>query len=212
MAGGCGARHRRRAGSAGRRRNLQDHLQLRMAFRVEGVRTLNTLSAHWWGKLMIGAEYALLQRGPMSMAPSQLGAFANPIPTIPRSRAPISNTTCSRCRSSASASRCFNAFTASVCHLRPTSRGSVHIASADPGAAPAIAPNYLSTDHDRHVAANAAAHAPDRVRAGARALSAGGNPAGPAVSKRSRADRGGRRRRHDDLPSGRHLPDGACRR
>ena len=63
--------------------NLQDHLQLRMAFRVEGVRTLNTLSAHWWGKLMIGAEYALLQRGPMSMAPSQLGAFAKSDPDDP---------------------------------------------------------------------------------------------------------------------------------
>lgn len=137
--------------------NLQDHLQLRMTFRVQGVRTLNTLAAHWWGKLAIGAEYALLQRGPMSMAPSQLGAFAKSDPDDPaltrpdleyhvqplsldRFGEPLHN---------------FNAFTASVCHLRPTSRGSIHIASADAGAAPSIAPKYLSTDHDRHVAANA---------------------------------------------------------
>ncbi len=74
--------------------NLQDHLQLRMAYRVEGVRTLNTLSAHW-----CNAGRCRWRR--RSSAHSQ-----NPIPTIRRSRVPISNTTCSRCRSSASASRC----------------------------------------------------------------------------------------------------------
>ncbi|MCA3778582.1 MAG: GMC family oxidoreductase N-terminal domain-containing protein [Burkholderia sp.] len=137
--------------------NLQDHLQLRMAYRVEGVRTLNTLSAHWWGKLMIGAEYALLQRGPMSMAPSQLGAFAksdseDPALTRPDLEYHVQPLSLERFGEPLHS---FNAFTASVCHLRPTSRGSVHVTSADPGVAPAIAPNYLSTDHDRHVAANA---------------------------------------------------------
>ncbi|MBN3820882.1 choline dehydrogenase, partial [Paraburkholderia sp. Se-20369] len=137
--------------------NLQDHLQLRMAFRVNGVRTLNTLAAHWWGKLMIGAEYALLQRGPMSMAPSQLGAFAKSDPDDPALTRPdleyhVQPLSLERFGEPLHS---FNAFTASVCHLRPTSRGSVHVASADPGAAPAIAPNYLSTDHDRRVAAHA---------------------------------------------------------
>jgi len=137
--------------------NLQDHLQLRMAFRVNGVRTLNTAAAHWWGKLMIGVQYALLQRGPMSMAPSQLGAFAKSDPDDPALARPDLEyhvQPLSLDRFGEPLHR-FNAFTASVCHLRPTSRGSVHAASADPAAAPVIAPNYLSTDHDRRVAANA---------------------------------------------------------
>jgi choline dehydrogenase len=135
--------------------NLQDHLQLRMSFKVSGVATLNTMSARWWGKLAIGLRYALLRTGPMSMAPSQLGAFARsgldasgradlqyhvqPL-SLDRFGEPL---------------HAFDAFTASVCHVRPTSRGSVHIVSADPLVAPAIAPNYLSTEHDRQVAAKA---------------------------------------------------------
>ncbi|WP_322010836.1 GMC family oxidoreductase [Paraburkholderia sp. J12] len=137
--------------------NLQDHLQLRMAYRVNGVRTLNTASAHWWGKLMIGLQYALFQSGPMSMAPSQLGAFAKSDPDDPALTRPDLEyhvQPLSLDRFGEPLHR-FNAFTASVCNLRPTSRGSIHIASADPAAAPAIAPNYLSTDHDRRVAANA---------------------------------------------------------
>jgi len=137
--------------------NLQDHLQLRMAYRVDGVRTLNTRAAHWWGKLMIGIEYALLQSGPMSMAPSQLGAFAKSDPDDPALARPDLEyhvQPLSLDRFGEPLHR-FNAFTASVCNLRPTSRGSVHAASADPSAPPTIAPNYLSTDHDRHVAANA---------------------------------------------------------
>jgi choline dehydrogenase len=137
--------------------NLQDHLQLRMAFRVDGVRTLNTRAAHWWGKLAIGAEYALFRRGPMSMAPSQLGAFAKSDPDAPALARPDLQyhvQPLSLDRFGEPLHR-FNAFTASVCHLRPTSRGSIHVTSADPGSAPAIAPNYLSTEHDRRVAANA---------------------------------------------------------
>ena len=137
--------------------NLQDHLQLRMAYKVDGVRTLNTASAHWWGKLMIGLQYALFQSGPMSMAPSQLGAFAKSDaddrsltrPDLQYHVQPLSLD-----RFGEPLHR-FNAFTASVCHLRPTSRGSVHIVSPEPHTAPLIAPNYLSTDYDRHVAANA---------------------------------------------------------
>jgi choline dehydrogenase len=137
--------------------NLQDHLQLRMAYRVNGVRTLNTLSARWWGKLFIGLQYALMRSGPMSMAPSQLGVFAksNPDdasikrPDVQYHVQPLS------LEKFGEPLHAFNAFTASVCNLRPTSRGSVHIESADAHKAPLIAPNYLSTDHDREVAANA---------------------------------------------------------
>ncbi|WP_042302986.1 GMC family oxidoreductase [Paraburkholderia kururiensis] len=137
--------------------NLQDHLQLRMAFRVQHVRTLNTASAHWWGKLMIGMQYALFQSGPMSMSPSQLGAFAQSDPSdgsLTRPDLEYHVQPLSLDRFGEPLHR-FNAFTASVCHLRPTSRGSIHIASPDAAAAPAIAPNYLSTDYDRHVAVNA---------------------------------------------------------
>jgi len=137
--------------------NLQDHLQLRMAYRVRGVRTLNTMSAHWWGKMLIAMQYALWRSGPMSMSPSQLGAFAKSAendasitrPDIEYHVQPLSLD-----RFGEPLHR-FNAFTASACHLRPTSRGSIHIVSPDPFAPPAIAPNYLSTDYDRHVAANA---------------------------------------------------------
>jgi choline dehydrogenase len=124
---------------------------------VRGVRTLNTASAHWWGKCMIGAQYALLQSGPMSMAPSQLGAFAKSDPGDPAIARPDLEyhvQPLSLDRFGEPLHR-FNAFTASVCPLRPTSRGSIHIVSSDPATAPAIAPNYLSTDQDRHVAANA---------------------------------------------------------
>ncbi|WP_395060887.1 GMC family oxidoreductase [Paraburkholderia silvatlantica] len=136
--------------------NLQDHLQLRMAFRVNGVRTLNTAAAHWWGKLMIGMQYALFQSGPMSMAPSQLGAFAKSDPgdaALTRPDLQYHVQPLSLDRFGEPLHR-FNAFTASVCNLRPTSRGSIHAVSADPSQAPAIAPNYLSTGHDLRVAAN----------------------------------------------------------
>lgn len=137
--------------------NLQDHLQLRMAFRVSGARTLNTLAAHWWGKLAIGAQYALTRSGPMSMAPSQLGAFARSDPGDPDVTRPDLEyhvQPLSLERFGEPLHR-FNAFTASVCQLRPSSRGSVHAVSPDPFAAPAIAPNYLSTGHDRTIAVRA---------------------------------------------------------
>ncbi|MFP4905379.1 GMC family oxidoreductase, partial [Paraburkholderia sp. BR14261] len=114
--------------------NLQDHLQLRMAFRVNGVRTLNTASAHWWGKLMIAMQYAFFQSGPMSMAPSQLGAFAKSDPSDPTLTRPDLQyhvQPLSLDRFGEPLHR-FNAFTASVCNLRPTSRGSIHAVSADP--------------------------------------------------------------------------------
>ena len=137
--------------------NLQDHLQLRMAYKVQGVRTLNTLSATWWGKAFIGMQYVLTRGGPMSMAPSQLGAFAksnadDPSITRPDVEYHVQPLSLDRFGEPLHA---FNAFTASVCALRPTSRGSVHIQSPDAHLAPLIAPNYLSTDRDREVAVNA---------------------------------------------------------
>ena len=133
--------------------NLQDHLQLRSVVKVNGVRTLNTRAASWWGKLGIGLEYAFNQSGPMSMAPSQLGAFARSDasqarPNLEYHVQPLS------LDKFGEPLHAFNAFTASVCNLRPTSRGSVHIDSADFRQAPLIAPNYLSTDEDRRVAAD----------------------------------------------------------
>ena len=132
--------------------NLQDHLQLRMIFQVQGTRTLNTMANHWFGKMKIGLEYLMFQSGPMSMAPSQLGAFA-------RSDAGQASANLEYHVQPLSLERFgealhnFPAFTASVCNLRPTSRGHVRLRSGDPAAAPKITPNYLSTDEDRRVAA-----------------------------------------------------------
>ncbi|MGN7873757.1 GMC family oxidoreductase [Roseateles sp. 22389] len=132
--------------------NLQDHLQIRAVFQVEGVSTLNTLASSWFGKARIGLEYALRRTGPMSMAPSQLGAFARSgpdkaWPDLQYHVQPLS------LEAFGEPLHGFNAFTASVCNLNPSSRGSVAIRSADAADAPLIAPNYLSTAEDREVAA-----------------------------------------------------------
>ena len=133
--------------------NLQDHLQIRPVFKVQGVKTLNTLANSWWGKAAIGLEYLLHRSGPMSMAPSQLGAFTRsdpqqPWPNIEYHVQPLSLDAFGEPLHS------FPAFTASVCNLNPTSRGSVRVQSADFKQAPLIAPNYLATDSDRQVAAD----------------------------------------------------------
>jgi len=136
--------------------NLQDHLQLRMAYQVSGVKTLNTLSARWWGKLAIGVEYVLKRSGPMAMAPSQLGVFANSGTDGPTARADIQyHVQPLSLEKFGEPLHAFDAFTASVCQLRPTSRGTIHIKSLDAAVAPAIAPNYLSTEYDKLVAVNA---------------------------------------------------------
>ena len=132
--------------------NLQDHLQLRLIFGVQDVPTLNTLARNWWGKARIGLEYALTRSGPMSMAPSQLGAFARsdaqqPHPNIQFHVQPLSLPAFGQPLHD------YAAFTVSVCNLNPTSRGTVQITSADFRAAPAIAPNYLDTPDDRMMAA-----------------------------------------------------------
>jgi choline dehydrogenase len=134
--------------------NLQDHLQLRMAFKVRNAKTLNTMANSLLGKMKIGLEYALNRSGPMSMAPSQLGAFA-------RSDAAQTSANIQYHVQPLSLNKFgeplhpFPAFTASVCNLRPTARGHVRIASPDAVQAPKITPNYLSTEEDRQVAADA---------------------------------------------------------
>ena len=132
--------------------NLQDHLQLRMVYKVKGISTLNTRANSWLGKAMIGLEYLFKRSGPMSMAPSQLGAFAFSSPSQDRANVEYHVQPLSLERFGEPLHQ-FNAFTASVCNLRPTSRGSVHIKSKDVMDAPAISPNYLSTDEDCRVAA-----------------------------------------------------------
>ncbi|MDY0743663.1 GMC family oxidoreductase N-terminal domain-containing protein [Paucibacter sp. R3-3] len=133
--------------------NLQDHLQIRAVFKLQDAKTLNTLANSLIGKAKIGLEYAFKRSGPMSMAPSQLGAFAKSSPdkTWPDLEYHVQPLSLDAFGEPLHA---FNAFTASVCNLNPTSRGTVMIRSGDPLQAPAIAPNYLSTDEDRRVAAD----------------------------------------------------------
>jgi len=131
--------------------NLQDHLQLRTIFRIEGAKTLNVEFRSLWKRGLMGANYAINRRGPLTMAPSQLGLFARsssdyatanlefhvqPL-SLPKFGDPLHD---------------FPAITLSVCNLRPASRGFVHAASRDPLAAPLIQPNYLSEEEDRRVA------------------------------------------------------------
>ena len=133
--------------------NLQDHLQIRSVYKVKGVKTLNTQAGSLWGKAMIGLEYALKRTGPMSMAPSQLGAFTRSDPTQVHPNLEYHVQPLSLDAFGEPLHR-FNAFTASVCNLNPTSRGTVQLKSPAFADAPAIAPNYLSTDADRQVAAD----------------------------------------------------------
>ncbi|NLH81513.1 MAG: choline dehydrogenase [Phyllobacteriaceae bacterium] len=131
--------------------NLQDHLQLRTIFRVEGTRTLNTDYPNLLKRAWMGIEYALFRRGPLAMAPSQFGAFTRSSPEVATSNLEFHIQPLSLDRFG-EPMHPFAAFTVSVCNLRPTSRGSIHARSADPTAAPVITTNYLSTEEDRRVA------------------------------------------------------------
>src|SRR5262245_40870998 len=134
--------------------NLQDHLQLRLIYKVSNALTLNTLASNLWGKARIGLEYLLMRSGPMSMAPSQLGAFAKSDPSLetPDLEYHIQPLSLDRFGEPLHP---FPAVTMSVCNLRPESRGNVHAASAHYDHSPSIRPNYLSTVRDRLVAASA---------------------------------------------------------
>ncbi len=131
--------------------NLQDHLQLRTIYRISGAPTVNTLYRNWFTRAGMGLQYLLTRSGPMTMPPSTLGAFAKSDPSLaspdlewhvqplslPKFGEPLHK---------------FGAITPSVCNLRPSSRGHVRMAGADPFAAPTISCNYLSTEADRRIA------------------------------------------------------------
>tara|TARA_R110001583_G_scaffold116524_1_gene267151 strand:+ start:82958 stop:84439 length:1482 start_codon:yes stop_codon:yes gene_type:complete len=138
--------------------NLQDHLQIRTAYRVQGAKTLNELQSTLFGKAKIGIDYVLRRRGPLAMAPSQLGIFTRSdggydTPNIEYHVQPLS------LDKFGDPLHDFPAITVSVCNLRPTSTGRVTLASGDPDDVPIIAPNYLSTDEDRKVAVQSIRHA-----------------------------------------------------
>lgn len=134
--------------------NLQDHLQIRPVYKVEGVRTLNSDYAKLWRRPLMALQYAALRSGPLTMAPSQVGAFAKSSPEQATANLqyhfqPLS------LDSWGSGLHPFDAFTASVCNLRPTSRGHIHLKTPHAEDAPAISPNYLDTEADRQVAIDA---------------------------------------------------------
>jgi choline dehydrogenase len=131
--------------------NLQDHLQLRTVYRVRGVPTVNTLYRNWISRAGMGLQYLLLRSGPMTMPPSTLGAFAKSDPALPSADLewhvqPLS------LPKFGEPLHPFGAITPSVCNLRPSSRGHVRMADADPLTSPRIFCNYLSTDADRRAA------------------------------------------------------------
>jgi choline dehydrogenase-like flavoprotein len=131
--------------------NLQDHLQLRLAYKVTGVPTLNEKATKLIGKAAIGLEYLVRRSGPMAMAPSQLGIFtrSGPDKETPDLQYHVQPVSLDRFGDPVHP---FPAITASVCNLRPESRGSVHVRSPDFAMQPAISPNYLSAARDREIA------------------------------------------------------------
>jgi choline dehydrogenase len=133
--------------------NLQDHLQLRLIYKVTGAKTLNETYRSLLGRAVMGLDYALRRRGPLTMAPSQLGLFTRSDPSRERANIQFHVQPLSLDKFGDPLHE-FAALTASVCNLQPTSRGFVHLRSTDPAANPVIKPNYLSTDEDRRVAAD----------------------------------------------------------
>ncbi|BBI63454.1 hypothetical protein HSBAA_47600 [Vreelandella sulfidaeris] len=133
--------------------NLQDHLQIRSVYKITNGKTLNAIASTLWGKAGIGWEYLVKRSGPMSMAPSQLGAFTRSTeeqvhPNIQYHVQPLS------LEAFGQPLHPYPAITASVCNLNPTSRGTVRLKSSNPRQAPAISPNHLSSPEDRKVAAD----------------------------------------------------------
>ena len=131
--------------------NLQDHLQLRAIFGVTGARTLNVDYQSRVKRAMMGLDYGFRRRGPLTMAPSQLGLFAKSSPDYATANIEFHVQPLSLDRFG-EPMHPYPAITVSVCNLRPESRGSSHASSADPRAAPVIQPNYLSAFADQRVA------------------------------------------------------------
>ena len=135
-------------------RNLQDHLQQRAIYQVSGVRTLNETYYSLPRRALMGLDYAFRRRGPLTMAPSQLGIFTRSDPRRERANIQFHVQPLSLDKFGDPLHR-FPAITISACNLQPTSRGTVRLRSAAPDEKPSIAPNYLATDDDREVAADA---------------------------------------------------------
>jgi choline dehydrogenase-like flavoprotein len=133
--------------------NLHDHLQLRMIYKVTGIKTLNEMYSSLLARAWMGVNYALFRRGPLTMAPSQLGAFTKSDSTQDRANLQYHIQPLSLDKFG-DPLHAFPAFTISVTNVQPTSRGSLTLKSADPAAAPAIHPNYLATPEDKRVAAD----------------------------------------------------------
>jgi choline dehydrogenase-like flavoprotein len=131
--------------------NLQDHLQLRLIYRVSGIKTLNETYRSLLSRTWMGVDYALFRRGPLTMAPSQLGVFTRSDPSRERANIQFHVQPLSLDKFGDPLHE-FPAFTASVCNLQPTSRGFVRLCSTNPADKPVIKPNYLATDEDRRVA------------------------------------------------------------
>lgn len=131
--------------------NLQDHLQIRTIYQVDNTVTLNQRARTPWGMAMMGLEYFFKKTGPLTMPPSQLGAFAKSDPSQPSANIEWHVQPLSLDKFGSPLHK-YNAITPSVCNLRPASRGTVSLKSANPHDAPAIAPNYLSTQEDLDVA------------------------------------------------------------
>ena len=184
--------------------NLQDHLQLRAIFAVEGARTLNVDTQSPFKRAMMGLDYALRRRGPMTMAPSQLGLFTRSSPDYATANIEFHVQPLSLDRFGEPL-HAYPAITISVCNLRPESRGSSHAASADPRAAPDH-PAQLSVDAGRPARRGGLDPpcAPSRLRAGARAIRAARAPARRASFRTTMSWRGRRARsaRRSSTPSG----------
>src|SRR5689334_10973890 len=135
-------------------KNLQDHLQLRMIYRVSGVKTLNETYHSLFGRALMGLDYALRRRGPLTMAPSQLGLFTRSDASRERANIQFHVQPLSLDKFGDPLHR-FSAITVSACNLQPSSRGTVRLRSPQVDDKPSIAPNYLATDDDRQVAADA---------------------------------------------------------
>ncbi len=140
--------------SPGVGRNLQDHLQQRAIYTVEGIKTLNETYHSLVGRALMGLDYAVRRRGPLTMAPSQLGIFTRSDPQQARPNIQFHVQPLSLDKFG-DPLHTYPAITVSACNLRPTARGTVRLASGDPAAPPVISPAYLSTEDDRRVAADA---------------------------------------------------------
>src|SRR5690606_24398401 len=139
---------------AGVGQNLTDNLRIRPVYKVEGVRTLNTDYGKLWRRPLMALEYAARRTGPLTMAPSQMGAFVKSSPDYATANLQFHFQPLSLDKWGDGLHQ-FGAFTASVCNLRPSSRGSVHLRSLKAGGAPSISPNYLATDEDKRGAVDA---------------------------------------------------------